>query len=160
MTFSELFKTEYYDKMKTPGHPNNPVRNRADSFLKIFQLLEEKKDKNFYIVETGTTRADHGHLAFGDDGAQAYFYGSPAGTNHNISTTTKEDWDNMRLAHQQTMADWANVGVIPYRTGRTWRPHVLDKLDSSYRKYINVMKKTFDPNNIMNPGVSVFEEVY
>lgn len=107
-----------------------------------------------------STRQTWFEMAFGDDGAQAYFYGSPAGEDRNISTTTEEDWESMRLAHQQTMSDWADVGVIPYRTGRTWRPHVLDKLDSSYRKYINVMKKTFDPNNIMNPGVSVFEEVY
>jgi len=74
MTFSELFKTEYYDKMKIPGHPNNPVRNRADSFLKIFQELEKKENKNFYVVETGTTRADHGNLAFGDDGASTYIF--------------------------------------------------------------------------------------
>lgn len=74
MIFSELFKTEYYNKLKIPGHPNNPIRNRADSFLKIFELLEEKKDKIFYIVETGTTRNDHGHLAFGDDGASTYIF--------------------------------------------------------------------------------------
>lgn len=74
MSFSELFKTKYYDKMKTPGHPSNPIRNRSDSFLKLFQELEKKENKNFYIVETGTTRADHGHLAFGDDGASTYIF--------------------------------------------------------------------------------------
>ncbi len=71
--FSEVFKNEFYQRMISPAG-NNPVRNRADSFLKIFQLLEQKKNKNFYIVETGTTRADHGHLAFGDDGASTYIF--------------------------------------------------------------------------------------
>lgn len=73
MTFSEIFKKEYYNKMISPAG-NNPVRNRADSFLLIFQELEKMKLDNYYIVETGTTRADHGHLAFGDDGASTYIF--------------------------------------------------------------------------------------
>lgn len=71
--FSKIFQEKYYQKMISPAG-NNPVRNRADSFLKIFELLEQKKDKSFYIVETGTTRSDHGHLAFGDDGASTYIF--------------------------------------------------------------------------------------
>ncbi len=73
MSFSEIFNNEFYQRMISPAG-NNPVRNRADSFLKIFQLLEEKESKDFYIVETGTTRSDHGHLAFGDDGASTYIF--------------------------------------------------------------------------------------
>lgn len=73
MSFSEIFNNEFYQRMISPAG-NNPVRNRADSFLKIFQLLEEKENKDFYIVETGTTRSDHGHLAFGDDGASTYIF--------------------------------------------------------------------------------------
>ena len=71
--FSQVFKENFYQKMISPAG-NNPVRNRADRFLKIFEILEKKKDKNFYIVETGTTREDHGHLAFGDDGASTYIF--------------------------------------------------------------------------------------
>jgi FAD/FMN-containing dehydrogenase len=55
---------------------------------------------------------------------------------------------------------YTKVGVIPYRIGRLWRPYILDKLDPRYLKHIMSLKKHFDPNNIMNPGVSVFEEEY
>lgn len=75
--FSEIFKEKYYQKMLTPGHPANPVRNRADSFLKVFELLEEKiklNDKPINIVETGCARKDHGELSFGDDGASSYLF--------------------------------------------------------------------------------------
>jgi len=51
-----------------------------------------------------------------------------------------------------------SIGVIPYRCGRVWRPYILDKLDPRYLKYIRTLKNQFDPNNIMNPGVSVFEQ--
>jgi hypothetical protein len=42
MKFSDIFFQEYYRKMLQPKG-NNPIRNRADSFLKVFQLLESKK---------------------------------------------------------------------------------------------------------------------
>ena len=76
MSFVKEFKKEYYQKLLTP-HPNNPIRNRADSFLKIFELLEKKHEKGqdfFHIVETGTTRQDHGYLCFGDDGCGTYIF--------------------------------------------------------------------------------------
>jgi hypothetical protein len=76
MSFVNEFKKEYYQKLLTP-HPNNPIRNRADSFLKIFELLEKKHEKGqdfFHIVETGTTRQDHGYLCFGDDGCGTYIF--------------------------------------------------------------------------------------
>jgi len=59
----------------------------------------------------------------------------------------------------KTLALYMDIGVIPYRIGRVWQPYVLSRLDPSYLKYIRNIKKQFDPNNIMNPGVSVFEEV-
>jgi hypothetical protein len=61
---------------------NNPVRNRADSFLKVFELLDERAgkvyslapEKQFNILETGCMRADHGQLCFGDDGCSTYIF--------------------------------------------------------------------------------------
>lgn len=70
--FSEIFKEKYYQKMLTPGHPANPVRNRADSFLKVFELLEVDKHRSINIVETGCMRRDHGEMCFGDDGASTF----------------------------------------------------------------------------------------
>jgi hypothetical protein len=72
--FSEVFKDLYYKKMLTPSHSMNPVRNRADNFLRVFEMLENSNKSFFDIIETGTTRRDHGHLSFGDDGASTYIF--------------------------------------------------------------------------------------
>ena len=74
MKFSEIFKNEFYDLMLKPNHPANPVRNRAESFLLIFQELEKIKDSGFVIVETGCMRGDHGEFCYGDDGASTYIF--------------------------------------------------------------------------------------
>lgn len=74
MKFSDFFKENFYHKMLKPGHPSNPIRNRADNFLKIFSILEKKQNKKFKLIETGTMRADHGELCFGDDGASTYIF--------------------------------------------------------------------------------------
>ena len=71
MTFLKKFNRTYYNKLLSPAG-SNPVRDRASSFEIIFEELEKKEDKNFLVVETGTMRADHGQLAFGDDGASTY----------------------------------------------------------------------------------------
>jgi hypothetical protein len=71
--FCEYFKAEIYPRLLSPNG-NNPVRNRADSLLKVFEILEGM-DKSFYrIIETGCMRADHGDLCFGDDGASTWIF--------------------------------------------------------------------------------------
>jgi len=73
MKFSTIFKEDYYNKLLTPLK-GNPIRNRADSFLKIFELLESK-NKNYYtIIETGCMRSDFGKLCFGDDGCSTFLF--------------------------------------------------------------------------------------
>jgi hypothetical protein len=72
MIFSEYFKQNYYNKMLQPSHPNNPIRNRADSFYLIFKEIE--KNKNNIIVETGCMRGDHGEFCFGDDGCSTFIF--------------------------------------------------------------------------------------
>lgn len=71
--FSEVFKEEFYQKMLKPNG-SNPVRNRADSFLKVFEILESKEKSSFTIIETGCMRSDHGKLCFGDDGCSTYIF--------------------------------------------------------------------------------------
>jgi len=71
--FADYFRENFYRKMLTPNG-SNPVRNRADSMLLIFEMLEKKNQESYSIIETGTMRADHGHLAFGDDGASTYVF--------------------------------------------------------------------------------------
>jgi len=73
MKFSQIFKEKYYDKLLTPND-GNPIRNRADSFLKIFEFLESKNKEFYTIIETGCMRAAFGHLCFGDDGCSTYLF--------------------------------------------------------------------------------------
>lgn len=75
MSFIQHFKENYYQKLLTPNG-NNPVRNRADSLLKVFELLESKysADDIINIVESGCSRPDHGHLCFGDDGSSTIIF--------------------------------------------------------------------------------------
>jgi len=74
MTYSKRFSSKFFAKMLQPAGPNNPVRDRATSLSMVFEILDEKKDKDFFIVETGCMRADHGQLALGDDGASTYIF--------------------------------------------------------------------------------------
>jgi len=77
MSFAEYFKKEFYNRLLSPNHPATVPRDRASCLLKIFELLDEKKSNGqnyFRIVETGTTRPDHGHLCFGDDGCGTYIF--------------------------------------------------------------------------------------
>ena len=73
MTYSKRFSSKFYTRLLKPAG-TNPVRDRASSFEIIFELLDQKEDKNFLIVETGCMRRDHGNLAFGDDGASTYIF--------------------------------------------------------------------------------------
>ena len=73
MTYSKRFSSKFFAKLLQPA-PGNPVRDRATSFELIFELLDQKEDKNFLIVETGCMRADHGQLAYGDDGASTFVF--------------------------------------------------------------------------------------
>jgi hypothetical protein len=66
-----------------------------------------------------------------------------------------ERWQNL---NNLFFKDFVNIfGAVPYAIGREWRPYIFDKLDPVYKKYIMQIKKMFDPNNILNPGVSVFD---
>ena len=73
MTYSKRFSSNFFTKLLQPAG-TNPVRDRATSFSLIFELLDEKVEKDFLIVETGCMRRDHGNLAFGDDGASTYIF--------------------------------------------------------------------------------------
>ena len=73
MTYSKRFSSRFFAKLLQPAG-TNPVRDRATSFSLIFELLDQKVEKDFLIVETGCMRRDHGNLAFGDDGASTYIF--------------------------------------------------------------------------------------
>lgn len=72
-TFSQIFKNDFYQKLITPTG-NNPVRNRALGFEKIFALLDTKQKPEYLILETGTMRAEHGPFNFGGDGCSTLIF--------------------------------------------------------------------------------------
>jgi len=78
MTYSERFSSKFFARLLKPEGPTSPVRDRATSFEIVFDLLDQKKDKNFTILETGCMRDDHtpvgSPLALGDDGASTYIF--------------------------------------------------------------------------------------
>jgi hypothetical protein len=73
MTYSKRFSSKFFAKLLQP-EGRNPQRDRASSLEIVFELLDQKEDKNFLIVETGCMRADHGQLALGDDGASTFIF--------------------------------------------------------------------------------------
>tara|TARA_Y100000592_G_scaffold44229_2_gene70161 strand:- start:26772 stop:27413 length:642 start_codon:yes stop_codon:yes gene_type:complete len=73
MTYSKRFSSKFFSKLLQPAG-NNPQRDRASSLEIVFEELDKKKTKDFFIVETGCMRPDHGHLTFGDDGASTYIW--------------------------------------------------------------------------------------
>jgi len=74
MSYSKVFVDKFYSKLLSPAHPLNPIRDRSSSLQLVFNLLDNKQNKNYFIVETGCMRSDHGQLAFGDDGASTYIF--------------------------------------------------------------------------------------
>lgn len=71
--FVEKFKQEFYHRLLTPNG-SNPVRNRADSLLLVFEELDKMNKKDYTILETGCMRGDHGEWCFGDDGCATYIF--------------------------------------------------------------------------------------
>ncbi|HVE14072.1 MAG TPA: FAD-binding oxidoreductase [Elusimicrobiota bacterium] len=53
---------------------------------------------------------------------------------------------------RRTLAPWG----IPYRIGTVWQAAVKGRIDPAYLGVMKQMKKVFDPDGILNPGVGVF----
>jgi|GEM_PF-2578363 len=97
-------------------------------------------------------------VAMGDDCCIPFYY--PWHPRRELSeeaewNATMEKWKELS---NRSFASALETGSIPYVVSRKWRPYLLNKLDEGYLTYIRAVKKVFDPNNILNPGVSVFEE--
>src|SRR5210317_961591 len=101
MTYSKRFSSKFFSRLLQPGAPQNPVRDRATSLEIVFELLDQKEDKNFFIVETGCMRADHGQLAFGDDGASTYILDDFI--NYYDGEVVSVDIDPDNVSHAQKM---------------------------------------------------------
>jgi len=70
--FMEMFKKYIGPKLSQPNHIANPIRDR---YLTLYTCLDELQNaKDVLIVETGAMRADHGLLAWGDDGCSTLIF--------------------------------------------------------------------------------------
>jgi FAD/FMN-containing dehydrogenase len=98
-------------------------------------------------------------IALGDDGCIPFAGPWYKKREHCDPLEWTEVMDKWKKLAQMTFEVSLEIGAIPYRVGRAWRPHMFNNLDPTYLQYIRSVKKMFDPNNIMNPGVSVFEGV-
>ena len=73
--FTSYFMQEFHNKLLSPNG-NNPVRDRASGFKKIFEILDSQQKEFYRIIETGCIRPDHGELCFGDDGCSTIIFDS------------------------------------------------------------------------------------
>ncbi len=51
---------------------------------------------------------------------------------------------------------YGKIGAVPVNTGRAVRGYALERADPPYLETMRKIKKLFDPNGIMNPGVGIF----
>lgn len=72
-SFVNYFKENFYEKMLQPNG-NNPIRNRADSWIAMLEAFDTKHHDNLRILESGCIRADHGDFCFGDDGCSTWIF--------------------------------------------------------------------------------------
>ena len=113
--FSEVYKELYYDKMKQPAG-NNPIRDRSEGFLKIFEMLEEVNYP--LIVETGCMRPDHGIFSFGDDGASSFLFDEFLSCRFGVGMSfdiNNENIEHARLVAGKNMQYYCRDSVISLR---------------------------------------------
>jgi hypothetical protein len=140
MKYSEAFKEKFYQKLLSPSHHLNPRRDRASSLQIVFEQLEKKKDKNFLIVETGCMRADHGQLAFGDDGASTFIFDDFI--NHYDGEVLSVDINENNVKHAQGMvSDKTKISCMD-SVEFLWNLSSSKKIDFLYLDSYD-----FDPEN-------------
>jgi hypothetical protein len=140
MSYSKRFSSKFFAKLLQPAGPNNPVRDRATSLEIVFELLDQKKDKNFFIVETGCMRADHGQLALGDDGASTYIFDDFI--NYYDGEVVSVDINPNNVAHAQSMVSDKTSVYCSDSVEFLWGIPAKKKIDFLYLDSYD-----FDPKN-------------
>ncbi len=70
--FRMIFSLFISSKLVSPSHIDNPIRDRVPTFEFVIDKLCFKED--LLILETGSMRADHNNLAWGDDGCSTLLF--------------------------------------------------------------------------------------
>ena len=145
MTYSKRFSSKFFAKLLQPA-PGNPVRDRATSFELIFELLDQKEDKNFLIVETGCMRADHGQLAYGDDGASTFIFDDFI--NYYDGEVYSVDIKPENVAHAQKMVSDKTKVVCSDSVKFLWNFPEDKKIDFLYLDSYDVRKDNPHPSQL------------
>ena len=145
MTYSKRFSSKFFAKLLQPA-PGNPVRDRATSFELIFELLDQKEDKNFLIVETGCMRADHGQLAYGDDGASTFIFDDFI--NYYDGEVYSVDIKPENVAHAQKMVSDKTKVICSDSVKFLWNFPEDKKIDFLYLDSYDVRKDNQHPSQL------------
>ena len=139
MTYLKRFSGKFFPLLLNPAG-NNPIRDRATSLQLVFEMLEEKKSKDFFIVETGCMRADHGKLAFGDDGASTYIFDDFI--NYYDGEVVSVDINSSNVKHAQEMVSERTEVYCSDSVEFLWNIPSKKKIDLLYLDSYD-----FDPKN-------------
>jgi len=145
MTYSKRFSSKFFAKLLQPA-PGNPIRDRATSFELIFELLDQKEDKNFLIVETGCMRADHGQLAYGDDGASTFIFDDFI--NYYDGEVYSVDIKPENVAHAQKMVSDKTKVICSDSVKFLWNFPEDKKIDFLYLDSYDVRKDNPHPSQL------------
>jgi glycolate oxidase len=71
---------------------------------------------------------------------------------YSFNRANPQDMENARNALHETNELALNLGGIPWKVELGGQKLVLDRMDINYKKLLYQIRKTLDPNGIMNPG--------
>jgi len=71
---------------------------------------------------------------------------------YSFNRADSKDMENARNALHETNELALKLGGIPWKVELDGQQLVLEKMDSTYKKVLKLVKDTLDPNGIMNPG--------
>jgi len=71
----------------------------------------------------------------------------------NMDATTRDMRTTAYKLWHQILKQKIEMGTCPYWVGKdAFMPHLIEKFTPEYLNFLKSLKKTLDPNNIMNPG--------
>jgi FAD/FMN-containing dehydrogenase len=66
----------------------------------------------------------------------------------------QDEYQRVRDYMEALMKKTISLGGVPYRIGLQWASHCVEELQNTvYYETLKAIKKLFDPNGIMNPGI-------